>query len=227
MAQNTTADTENSSNTVIHELREIKASLIEESSSAFWSDIRDTILSVLGIGVPVIIAIYLFWLDQETKRKHTIQRSCDTLLRELGQAGESFQNDETRIRRSYFDRSPLSDVPTFREIDYNSAIIVTDAYDSILHSAFFTEFSSDTQHILSTFYDRIKMHNRLILSISQFEEPTQKMLEYELYLTKLEQDITTALFQSLERARIERLASIPRSRLKRIVRLKGNLNHLS
>jgi hypothetical protein len=106
LAQNTTADTENSSNTVIHELREIKASLIEESSSAFWSDIRDTILSVLGIGVPVIIAIYLFWLDQETKRKHTIQRSCDTLLRELGQAGESFQNDETRIRRSYFDRSP-------------------------------------------------------------------------------------------------------------------------
>jgi hypothetical protein len=65
LAQNTTADTENSSNTVIHELREIKASLIEESSSAFWSDIRDTILSVLGIGVPVIIAIYLFWLDKE------------------------------------------------------------------------------------------------------------------------------------------------------------------
>jgi hypothetical protein len=137
LAHNTTVDTANLSNTVIHELREIKASLIEESSSTFWSDIRDTILTVLGIVATVFIALYVFRLDQETRRKNTIQRSCDTLLRELGQAIESFQNDKTRIHHSYFKRLPLSDVPIICEIDYNKAIIVTDAYDSILHSAFF------------------------------------------------------------------------------------------
>ena len=184
-------------------------------------------MTVLGIVATVFIAIYVFRLDQETRKKNTIQRSCDMLLRELGQAIESFQNNETRIHRSYFKRLPLSDVPIIHEIDYNKAIIVTDAYDSILHSAFFTEFSSETQHILSTFYDRIKMHNRLILSISQFEEQKQKKLEYESYLTDLEPDITITLFQSVERVRSERLASIPQSRLKKVLQLKGNLNHLA
>ena len=135
----------------------------------------------------VFSALYLFRLGQETIRKNTIQRSCKTLLRELDQTNESFQNDENRIRRSYFERFSLSDIPKIRVIDYNSAIIVTDAYDSILHSAFFTEFRSETQHVLSTLYDRINMHNRLIHAISQFEGTTQKMLEYQLYLTNWSQ----------------------------------------
>jgi hypothetical protein len=92
---------------------------------------------------------------------------------------------------------------------------------------FFTEFSSETQHILSTLYDRIKMHNRLVLAISQFDDPTQKMLEYQLSLTELEPDIITLLFQSREKVRFERLASIRQSRLKKMLRLKGNLNHLA
>ena len=71
------------------------------------------------------------------------------------------------------------------------------------------------------------MHNRLILSISQFEEQKQKKLEYESYLTDLEPDITITLFQSVERVRSERLASIPQSRLKKVLQLKGNLNHLA
>lgn len=104
--------------------------------------------------------------------------------------------------------------------------MVTDAYDSILHSAFFTEFSSDTQHILSTLYDRIKIHNRLIISISQFTERTQKMLEYELYLTEIEPDITNLIFDSEGRVRSERYASIPLSRVKKTIRLKRNFDHL-
>jgi hypothetical protein len=225
MAQNITTDG-NSSREVVQELREIKAALSEESSAVFLSGIRDTVLNIGSVIATVFVALYLFRLGQETRRKNTIQRSCDTLLRELGQAGESFRNDETRIRSSYFERSALSDVPIIREIDYNRAIIVTDAYDSILHSAFFTEFSSETQHILSTLYDRIRMHNRLILSISQFEEPTKKMLEYEFYLTRLELDITTTLYQSLERVRSERLASMRQSRVRNILRLRGNRNHM-
>ena len=68
------------------------------------------------------------------------------------------------------------------------------------------------------------MHNRLILSIGQFEKPKQKKLVYESYLTDLEPDITTTLFQSVERVRSERLASIPQSRLKKVLQLKEALD---
>ena len=68
------------------------------------------------------------------------------------------------------------------------------------------------------------MHNRLILSIGQFEKLKQKKLEYESYLTDLEPDITTTLFQSVERVRSERLASIPQSRLKKVLQLKEALD---
>jgi hypothetical protein len=104
--------------------------------------------------------------------------------------------------------------------------VVTDAYDSILHSAFFTEFSSDTQHILSTLYDRIKTHNGLVISISQSPERTQKVLEYQLYLTEMEPGITNLIFDSETRVRSERYASIPLSGLKKTIKLKRNFDHL-
>jgi len=103
--------------------------------------------------------------------------------------------------------------------------MVTDSYESILHSAFFTEFSTETQHFLSNVYDRIRTHNRLVLSIGQFEKPTPKMSEYQLYLTNLEPEIITLLYQSQEKVKFELLALAPQFRLIKALMLKGNPDH--
>jgi hypothetical protein len=184
-------NTPDDSSSIVHELRKIKALLEKESSPFSWSSIRDAILTLLSIATAVFVAYRIFRLDQETKRKNIIRRSCETLQRELGQAIESFERGE-RIYGSYYEEPPGLD-PIIRGVDYNSAIIITDSYESILHSAFFTEFSAETQDVLSTVYDRIRTHNRLVLSIGQFEKQTPKMLEYQVFLTGMEREIITLL----------------------------------
>jgi hypothetical protein len=171
LSQNNTPD---NSSSIIHELRKIKALLEKESSPFSWSSILDAMLTVSSIAATVSVAYLFFRKDQEARRKNIIRRSCETLRRELGQAIESFERGE-RIRGSYYKESPGLD-PIIRGFDYNSAIIITDSYESILHSAFFTEFSTETQDVLSTVYDRIRTHNRLVLSIGQFKNKHQKCL---------------------------------------------------
>lgn len=70
----------NSDIQIIREIHEIKSIIKETSSSTLESSNRDVILTLLGISVPVTVAIFLFWLEQYTRRKHTIQSSCDTIL---------------------------------------------------------------------------------------------------------------------------------------------------
>jgi hypothetical protein len=216
----------NSDIQIIRELQETKTTIKETSSSTLEAANRDVILTLLGISVPVTVAIFLFWLEQHTRRRNTIRRSCDTIMRELKETREALQNEERRIHRYFFKDSSLSNATPIQEIDYRNIIMITDAYNSILDSAFFTEFSSDTQHILSALYNRIKIHNRLVISISQFTERTQKMLEYELYLTEIESDITSLIFHSEGRVLSEMHASSLLSKLNEKLRLKRNFNYL-
>jgi hypothetical protein len=48
------------------------------------------------------------------------------------------------------------------------------------------------------------------------------MFEYQVYLTDLEEEIITLLHRSQEKVRLELIALAPQSRLKKVLRLKGN-----
>jgi hypothetical protein len=212
----------NSSSGIVNELREIKALLEKESSPSSWASILNAFLTVSSIAATVSVAYIIFRLDQLSRRKSIIRRACETLERELKQATESFETGERKYG-SYYMESPGQD-PIIREFDYNSSIIITDSYESILHSAFFTELHTDTQDILSTLYDRIRTHNRLVLSIGQFEKPSPKMFEYQVYLTEREPQIITLLHRSQEKVKSE-VINLTQSRLKKAFRLKGNPDH--
>jgi hypothetical protein len=219
LAQNSTSS---NSSGIVNELREIKALLEKESSPSSWASMINAVLTFSSIAATISVAYVIFLLDQRSRRKSIIRRACKTLERELKQAIESFGTGK-RIHGSYYKESPGQD-PVIREFDYNSSIIITDSYESILHSAFFTELHTDTQDLLSTLYDRIRTHNRLVLSIGQFEKPTPKMFEYQVYLTEREPQIITLLHRSQEKVRFE-LVALTQSRLKKAFRLKGNPDH--
>jgi len=101
LAQDNTLDTDNSDG-IIQELREIKKLLEKESSPSSWSSMLEAILTLSGIAATVTIAYLFFLLDQGARRKNIVRRSCETLLRELGQAIESFQSADKRIHGSYY-----------------------------------------------------------------------------------------------------------------------------
>jgi hypothetical protein len=164
------------------------------------------------------------WIGRSIGRRDKVRNSCDTIMRELLETKESLQGEESRIHYYFSESSPSSEITSIKKVDYRKNIIVSDAYDSILHSGLFTEFSPNTQHTLSTLYDRIKTHNRIVISIIQFEEKRRKVLEYELYLTGLEPAIINQVFASEKLVKSERYALISWSRLKKRMRLKGNLD---
>lgn len=209
----------NGSSSIVRELREIKALLERESSPFSWSNTSNFLLTSFSIVATVSVAYFIFRQEQKTRRNSIIRRAGKALERELRQAIESI---ETGDRKFGFHYDVSSDPPIIRYYDYNSAVIITDSYESILHSAFFTEFHTDTQDILSNLYDRIRTHNRLVLSIGQFEKPVPKMFEYQAYLTEREEEIKTLLYKSQERVRSELAALAPYPGLKKVFRLKGN-----
>jgi hypothetical protein len=92
----TSNGTNNTDIQIMREIQEVKTTIKETSSSTLEAANRDVILTLLGISVPVTVAIFLFWLGQYTRRRNTIRRSCDTILRELMETREALQDEERR-----------------------------------------------------------------------------------------------------------------------------------
>jgi hypothetical protein len=218
LAQNNTANIDNSSIQVLDELRQIKASVKAEGSSAYMSDIRDTILSVLGIGVPIIGAMFLFWFDMHRTRQDTLRRSCGTVIRELRETKDALLGEQHQRIRYHVEDKTQHPVKTQNKVDYTNAILGSDAYDSVIHSGLFTHFSEETQHILSELYSRIKTHNYLINYTNEFEDMfllnddseqrkirrRNAVLRYDLALTKLEVEMIPLIYRSEQRIIDER-----------------------
>ena len=106
--------------------------------------------------IPILTVLLALWIGRYVGRRDKVRSSCDTILRELLETKESLQGEESRIHYYFSESSQLSEITSIKIVDYRKNIIVTDVYDSILYSGLFTEFSSNTQHTLSTLYDRIK-----------------------------------------------------------------------
>lgn len=145
--------------------------------------------------MPVFGALGIFLLEEQIRRGERIRRSRRTILREVRETKDSLLEEEKRIRY-YVDEPKLSPITIRRRVDYRNAYVITDAFDSVLHSGLFTYFAEYIQYVLSNLYSRIKTHNTLITSMNQFEEKREKMLEYQLYLTDLEIDIMRLIYES-------------------------------
>jgi len=192
-----------------------------------WSSIQSILERYGALGI--IATVALFWYQQWSERIDRIQRSCNAILRELEEIRNSLQEEEKRIRNYYFEKSLLSENVEIRKIDYRNTYMITDSYDSILHSGLFTHLSENMQYKLSNVYDRIKTHNNRVTSINQFEERTFKMLELELYLTDLETDIISLIYDTLEEVKAEKYDLKPRisySRIRYTLKLRGNLDDI-
>ncbi|MGA9149980.1 MAG: hypothetical protein WBZ36_05330 [Candidatus Nitrosopolaris sp.] len=123
----------------------------------------------------------------------------------MKEAKNSLQEEEKRIRNYYFEKPLLTENMEIRKVDYRGTYMITDSYDSFLQSGLFTHLSENLQYKLSNVYGRIKTHNNTVSSINQFHERTLKMLEFELYLTGLERDIISLIFDTLVQVETEKM----------------------
>ena len=94
-----------------------------------------------------------------------------------------------------------------KEVNYTNAYLELDAYESGLHSGFITHLSTNSQHVLTAVYSRIRSRNELITYIDRFQDlfflsdDTKQRLDrwykaverYDLLLTRWEQEIIKLL----------------------------------
>jgi hypothetical protein len=188
---------QNDSNaTIVQELAEIKP-IIDTSISISIPDI-------LSIVIPVIAAIFLFWLQQRLERRDQMRRSSDAVLKEIEETRDALVSEQEKRIRYNIVKLSESKNNIKGHVDYRNIYLNTDAYDSILHSGLFTNFSVETQHTLSKLYSRIRSHDDLITYLQHFRdaflinnvttEDKEKRWKgesqpYELTLTEWEKEI--------------------------------------
>jgi hypothetical protein len=107
------------------------------------------------ITVGVILAVVFFAIERHIDRKHRKKEfvnSCETILEELRDHSDMY-HPEKYIKDEIKDNADLCFVDRHLNID---------AYESIIHSGFFTRFRPYTQFALSNLYLRIKLRNDLV-----------------------------------------------------------------
>lgn len=184
----------NSSSTMIDRLNSIK-----------WELEKSSYTDIFGIVVPIVAALFLLWIQQYLEKRDRLRRSCEAILREIEEMKDSLLSEqEKQIRYHIVD---LSGAPNNlrRQVDYRNIYLNTDAFESVLYSGLFTQFSVETQHNLSKLYSRVKSHNDIITQIQRLhnnfllssvsEQRYQRVKNpYEQTITKMEKEMTSLAY---------------------------------
>jgi hypothetical protein len=161
-------------------------------------------LEVIGTIVSIAIAAVFYFHQQAKQRQEAIQRSSGSILREIDENKKLLENQEyEKISYPIQDKSKNQNI-----VKYTNVYLDSEGYQSILHSGFFTYFSSNTQHKLTLLYGRIRSHNELITYTDHLQDlffmnndyskesldKWYKQIErYDLILTKWEEEIVVLL----------------------------------
>lgn len=158
-----------------------------------------TIFAVVSIALTII-----FYFHQQTKqRKEAIKRSCGSIIKEIDENKKLLESKEYE-KIEYNLNSKLRP----NKIKYTNAYLDSEAYKSVLHSGFFTFFSTNTQNKLALLYGRIQSRNELISYVDHFqdiyflhhddsesdlEKWYKKVERYDILLAKWEEEILVLL----------------------------------
>ena len=161
-------------------------------------------LEVIGTIVSIAVAAVFYFHQQAKQRKEAIQRSSEAILQEIKENKRLLENKEyEKINYTIQGKSNGQNI-----VKYTNVYLDIEGYQSILHSGFFTYFSSKTQHKLTLLYGRIRSHNELIsytdhlqdlffmnndYSKESLDKWYQKVERYDLILTKWEEEIVILL----------------------------------
>jgi len=117
-------------------------------------------------GVITVTAVILaYWLDQrsdrieqQTEAHDQMIRACDAMLTEISQNKLVFTDTTGYVPRVI--RAP--------DIDYFAARFGSQAFQSLLHSGFYSSFRTETQLMVSRLYDRIDLSNEMVTYLAHY-----------------------------------------------------------
>jgi hypothetical protein len=122
------------------------------------------VVNILGVVIPIILTITLFWHKEKSDQREIMRRAIGTLLQELDGTVKAL------IGNPRYTLGKRLSADTEKGLEFTNEFLITDAYDSVLHSGLFTHFSGHTQYKLTQLYGRVKGHNEYVKYLDKYRD---------------------------------------------------------